>query len=177
MEFGEQEGEEGCIRKEAKEARDQGFSDGIRGRAGEVRSRPGLPRDGSWVEDGSGSFRVPLDSRGASEPSSLKSRHPRGWESPQVPEVIEGAPGLESPGSHSLVRPRDPLPASHSPIYLGAEDWAGDSGSAGRRAGSCPRLGAARRWWRDGGARLGLETRVRSSGQIRSGDSGGSRFC
>lgn len=119
MEFGEQEGEEGCFRKEAKEVRNQGFSDGIRGRAGEVRSRPGLPRDGSWVEDGSGSFRVPLDSRGASEPSSLKSRHPRGWESPQVPEVIEGAPGLESPGSHSLVRPRDPLPASHSPHLPG----------------------------------------------------------
>lgn len=39
-------------------------------RAGEVRSRPGLPRDGSWVEDGSGSFRVPLGSRGASEPTS-----------------------------------------------------------------------------------------------------------
>lgn len=96
MEFGEQEGEEGCIRKEAKEARDQGFSDGIRGRAGEVRSRPGLPRDGSWVEDGSGSFWVPLDSRGASEPSSLKSRHPRGWESPQVPEVTAWC-GLGTP--------------------------------------------------------------------------------
>lgn len=45
MEFGEQEGEEGCFRKEAKEARDQGFSDRIRGRAGEVRSRSGVPRE------------------------------------------------------------------------------------------------------------------------------------
>lgn len=85
MEFGEQEGEEGCFLKEAKGAGDLGCSDGIRGGAGEVRSRPGLPRDGSWVGDGSGSYRVPLASRGASEPSSFKARRSRGGRARRFP--------------------------------------------------------------------------------------------
>lgn len=180
MEFGEQEGEEGCFREEAQGAGDLGFSDGIRR---ECRcGRTQICASYSWElgEDGSGSFWVPLASRGASESSSLKVGRSHVWESPQVPEVTKVDPGGELRESHGSVRPRDPplLPASYSPIYLGAEAGAGalaprDAGRAHARVSARPG-GEGRMAARGSGCRL-ERSATASSGS--SGDSGGSRFC
>lgn len=108
MEFGEQEGEKGCFREEAQGAGDLGFSDGIRRECRCGRTQTCASYSWELDEDGSGSFWVPLASRGASESSSLKVGRSHVWESPQVPEVTKVDPGGELRESHGSVRPRDP---------------------------------------------------------------------